>query len=195
MQQPPSKSRSSLCSALSLSPCHCASPFPLLTLLCSCCNNAPTFMARNAAGSWQTNALRLSWHATASSRHGRHPPEAEHSKSVSPADISNVCKHISSAQLLLPSRCCAATAGSAFISTFAIFQSILFCAGFKSRWLRLTSTSTWQNSHYTLLMTQLDYFAFNIYNSGGSCKAFLDFKTGSFDVPSSALMLELLLLR
>lgn len=130
---PSSKSRSSLCSALSLSPCHCASPFPLLTLLCSCCNNAPTFMARNAAGSWQTNALRLSWHATASSRHGRHPPEAEHSKSVSPADISNVCKHISSAQLLLPSRCCAATAGSVFISTFAIFHSILFCAGFKSR--------------------------------------------------------------
>lgn len=53
---------------------HCV-PLPLpsrspllshfFTLL-SWCNNAPTFMARNAGGSWQTNALRLSWHATAS---------------------------------------------------------------------------------------------------------------------------------
>lgn len=195
MQQPPPANPVAHCAARSLSPPVTVSLPPPHTLLCSCCNNAPTFMARNAAGSWQTNALRLSWHATASSRHGRHPPEAEHSKSVSPADISNVCKHISSAQPLLPSRCCAATAGSAFISTFAIFHSILFCAGFKSRFARLTSTSTWQNSHYTLLMTQLDYFAFNIYNLGGSCKVFLDFKTASFDVPSSALMLELLLLR
>lgn len=93
-------------------------------------------MARNAAGSWQTNALRLPWHATASSsRHGIHPRRNILSL-CHLLTFPNVCKHISSAQLLPPkspppSRCVAA-AGAAFVSTFAIFHSILFCVRFKS---------------------------------------------------------------